>query len=256
MIAFLTQRSHHFSLLFSLAPNLTLALFDDLNDSPFDFLLSNKRFSFKTSVTITMMKLLAITLLSALVYAAPPTVKPGVSNVRIESITYGGSGCPQGTLSQVISADGTVFTVMYDNFVASFGAGAKSPIDFRKNCQLTVRLTIPSSLSFTVVSTDYRGFVNLAQGVTATARNIYYFSGDTRQAEIKKVFTGPVTKSYLDHVDLAVENQIWSQCNEDQLINFSNSLLLTGDKTKSGLITTDSTDGKVTQSYMLQWRAC
>jgi hypothetical protein len=46
---------------------------------------------------------------------------PDPSKVYIESIGYGGTSCPQGTVGQSISNDRTVATLIFDSFVASSG---------------------------------------------------------------------------------------------------------------------------------------
>jgi hypothetical protein len=76
---------------------------------------------------------------------------PNPSQVYVQSISYGGSGCPQGTVGQSISDDRTTFTLIYDQYIASTGPGV--PItESRKNCQLNVNLHVPQGWTFTIVS--------------------------------------------------------------------------------------------------------
>jgi Domain of unknown function (DUF4360) len=48
------------------------------------------------------------------------TVTPP-GQVTINGITYGGTGCPQGTVSQFISDDKQTFTLIFDSYVAEIG---------------------------------------------------------------------------------------------------------------------------------------
>jgi len=43
------------------------------------------------------------------------------SSLTYEQVTYGGSGCPQGTVGSIISEDGTTMTLIFDSYVASMG---------------------------------------------------------------------------------------------------------------------------------------
>jgi hypothetical protein len=45
--------------------------------------------------------------------------RPDPSQVYFRGITYGGSGCPQGSVGVSFSGDRTTFTAIFDSFVAS-----------------------------------------------------------------------------------------------------------------------------------------
>jgi hypothetical protein len=98
----------------------------------------------------------------------------------LEQVTYGGTGCPQGSVGSIISEDGTTMTLIFDSYVASMGSGI-SITESRKNCQLNIDLLYPAGFQYSVFSADYRGYVALDKGVTGTQKSIYYFSGQTAQ---------------------------------------------------------------------------
>src|SRR5262245_50167374 len=112
---------------------------------------------------------LAIAALVAPIYAAIPTpayaADPNPAEVYLQSISYGGTGCPQGSVANTFSADRKAFTLIFDKFVASSGPGV--PItETRKNCQLNINIHVPQGFTYAVHTFDYRGYVQLPAGVT------------------------------------------------------------------------------------------
>lgn len=105
---------------------------------------------------------------------------PDPDKVHIVGVTYGGTGCPDGTVSHVLSDDRQVMTLIFDQYVAQIGPGVNTK-ENRKNCQLNINLRYPGGFQFSVFSADYRGYANLEKGVSGTQKSIYYFSGQTEQ---------------------------------------------------------------------------
>lgn len=88
---------------------------------------------------------------------------PNPGQVYVNGITYGGSGCPQGSVGVSFSPDRTTFTAIFDSFVASSGRGV--PVtDQRKNCQVNLDLHYPQGWQYSIAEVDYRGFVALPAG--------------------------------------------------------------------------------------------
>lgn len=131
---------------------------------------------------------------TAIPAAAASSVLPNPSQVSINSIVYGGTGCPQGSLGSFISADRQTFvtspyianntrlilnfsfTLVFDDYVASIGPGV-AITENRKNCQLNIDLEYPSGFQYSIFSQVYRGYVELDAGVTGLQEATYYFSG-------------------------------------------------------------------------------
>jgi len=201
------------------------------------------------------MKLFSLLAAAAFAVATPTPGGPDKSKVYVESISYGGTGCPQGTVGQSISDDRTVFTLIFDSFVASIGPGV--PVtENRKNCQINVNLHIPQGWSYTIADVTYRGYVQLAAGHTATQSSLYYFSGSTQQARASTNFSGPAAKDYTIGDRLDLNALVWCECNAVVPVNINSQVRIVGDASKQGQITTDSIDGKVTHIYGLQWKQC
>jgi hypothetical protein len=204
------------------------------------------------------MKFAATALIATTLATTIPVLQAGApdkSKTYIEGITYGGSGCNQGTVASSISEDLTTFTLIFDEFIAETGAG-KSIKDSRKNCQVNVDLRYPEGWSYSIVSVDYRGFVSIPAGTTATQTSNYYFSGEQQQSSYKSVFTGPYENNYLVSDKIATSAVVWSPCGKVIQGNVNAAVSISGDRTKSALMTVDSIDGKVEQKFGIQWRQC
>jgi hypothetical protein len=102
------------------------------------------------------------------------------TQVKIRGVSYGGTGCPQGTMSSQINSDRTVMTLIFDAYIASIGPGI-AVTEQRKNCQLNVDIQYPGGFQYSILSADYRGYSAIQKGVSGTLKSTYYFSGDTAQ---------------------------------------------------------------------------
>jgi len=194
--------------------------------------------------------------------AAPPAATssaaavPDPSKVTIQSISYGGTGCPQGSVGSFISADRLTFTLIFDAFVASLGPGI--PVSSNRiNCQLNINLQYPSGFQYSVLGTDFRGYTYLDAGVTGVQSANYYFSGSSAQAATTSTFKGPLDTDYLISDKIPFTSTIWSPCGASLPLNVNSQVRLTSTKSgASGLMTQDSIDGKVTFVVGVQWQAC
>lgn len=117
---------------------------------------------------------------------ASPIVAPAVGDapsgheVTIVGLAFAGSGCPAGSVSGQLSSDLTTITLLYASFVAQAGKDIPAS-NYRKNCQLNVKIKYPQGYQFSVFKADYRGYAQIPKGDTGTCKATYYFSGDSRQ---------------------------------------------------------------------------
>ncbi|OAL57312.1 hypothetical protein IQ07DRAFT_607431 [Pyrenochaeta sp. DS3sAY3a] len=180
---------------------------------------------------------------------------PPAGQVKIRGVSYGGTGCPQGTMSSQISADRSVVTLIFDSYIASIGPGI-AVTEQRKNCQLNVDIEYPGGFQYSILSADYRGYAAIQKGVTGTLKSTYYFSGQTAQSSTEYSFVGPVNGDYLKHDEADSTSVVWSPCGATGMLNINSQVRLTGSGTATGLLTTDSTDLKFTQVVYVQWQKC
>jgi hypothetical protein len=201
---------------------------------------------------------LAIVALVGPVYLATPVpayaAKPNPNEVYLESISYGGSGCPQGSVASSFSDDRKSFTLEFDQFIASFGPGV--PItENRKNCQLNLNIHLPQGFTYAIHQFDYRGHVQLpAAGVYAEQKSTYYFQGQVPQASGLTRFQGPVTKDYLARD--ALGSLAWAPCSGVAQLNVNAEVRVVNGGSSRAQITVDSIDGKARTILHFTYRPC
>jgi len=124
---------------------------------------------------------------------------PDPANPYVESISYGGSGCAQGTVGSSFSDDRLHFTLIFDSFVASTGPGV--PItESRKNCQLSVNVHVPDGSAAACMKLAYRGYVQVPGGTGGTQQVVYSVAGRPVDNQATS-YPGPVAKDYLNTDD-------------------------------------------------------
>lgn len=201
---------------------------------------------------------LTASLLGGPTLAITPSPPPPVE-MTINLITVNGSGCPLGTAAVAVSPDNTAFTVTYSQYTAQVGVGSK-PTDFRKNCQLNLKVGVPQGFTYAITQVDYRGFASLEPGATGLERANYYFQGSTATSYIQHPYAGPLADDWqaTDTVELAA--LVWAPCGELRNLNINTELRVaagTSDAlTTTSFMTMDSTDGSLKTIYHFAWRQC
>jgi hypothetical protein len=186
--------------------------------------------------------------------ATTTAVGPNPTQVYINSISYGGTGCPQNSVGSFISADRQTFTLIFDKMVASIGGGA-AVTENRKNCQINMDLQYPSGFQYSILSTQFRGYAYLQSGISGTQQATYYFSGSTAQASTSTNFKGPTDGDYAVSDAIPFTSTIWSPCGAALPLNINTQVRLTGSG-GVGQLTQDSADGSVKFVVGVQWQKC
>jgi hypothetical protein len=177
--------------------------------------------------------------------------------VKITGLTYGGTGCKDGTVAASLSGDYEAITLIFDKYDAEIGGHADNSKK-RRFCQILLDLEFPAGFSYSLVSLDYSGYASLDHGITAEQKSTYFFQGfakDERysfKTKIQGVFDG----DYDRHDEL--EMLAWSPCDKKRGLNIVTTLQLANRRNKDGvgLITLDSIEGVVKEKYGLRWRKC
>jgi hypothetical protein len=195
-----------------------------------------------------------VAVLGSCVIASGAMAQEAPEWVRIRSITYAGSGCQAGTVAQNVAPDRLAFTLLFDSYIAEVGPHI-SLANSRRNCQINIDLDYPSGWTYTVYSVDYRGFAKLDPGVNAIQKASYYFQGGSGPSKETR-FYGPLEKDY--RLRDTFGNETWSQCRSVRSLNINTQVRLENRFAphNSGLITVDSIDGQVIQTYGFVWRRC
>ncbi|MET9700532.1 DUF4360 domain-containing protein [Streptomyces sp. NPDC006529] len=201
--------------------------------------------------------LVAVTAPTATARAAgPAAVPPG--RITVEVVGANGSGCPTGTADVAAAPDGTAFTVTYSDYLAQTGAGS-SGTDFRKNCQLALRVHVPQGFTYAVARADYRGFASLQRGAYGQQRAGYYFQGASQTARTTHQFGGPYADNWQASDQTGHADLVWAPCGEDRILNVNTELRVyagTSGPQALNFMSMDSTDGSVSTVYHVEWKQC
>jgi hypothetical protein len=201
---------------------------------------------------------LGVTLGLPLAFAQPPDVAPNPDELYFrDEITYGGTGCPQGSLSTAISPDGLAFTLTFDAYYAE--VSSDTPPIVRQFCNIHLPMHIPRGYQYSLVELDYRGYLFLDSGVEARQSSQYYFQGQ-KGPSFDSVWYGPedLDFEFSDSIGLETNNWVWSPCNQQRHLTIKTTMVLNNRRNRSsyGFMGTDSLDGEIAHVYAIQWRQC
>ncbi|MEU8890549.1 DUF4360 domain-containing protein [Streptomyces sp. NPDC048442] len=179
--------------------------------------------------------------------------------VTINLVQVNGSGCRPGSATVAVAPDNTAFTVTYSEYLAQVGQGAK-PTDFRKNCQLGLRVNVPQGYTYAVVQADYRGFADLERGASATQKASYYFQGTSGTDRRSHAFRGPYKGDWQASDRTGLEALIFAPCGVTRNFNINTEVLVnagSSDTSKTNsFMTMDSSDGSFNTKYHFSWKKC
>jgi hypothetical protein len=203
-------------------------------------------------VLAALATLTAYVIPSAASAEAPETTTPP-ANAQIDVKIINGSGCPAGTADVSMNGDNTAFTVTYSDYLAIAGDNA-SPIEFRKNCQLTLQVDAPAGYSYAILNVEYSGFAYLTQGAKGLMQAAYYLQGSSDTEYSPHEFQGP----YYDTWRVSDSRRLaWSGCGERPLLNINTELrVYAAENGSTSLMAMDSTRASSRSLYHLAWERC
>lgn len=75
-----------------------------------------------------------------------------------------GDGCPSGSVSAVVSPDGTAISLLFDQFSLSIQPGKYVMPQLRRFCRFRIPLDLAAGFNLDVSKIDYRGFAHILNG--------------------------------------------------------------------------------------------
>lgn len=151
----------------------------------------------------------------------------------ITGLVYEGTGCPQGSIGQIIATDGQMLTLIFDQFVVSAGPNVPESAAV-KSCRIDLTLQTSDSVAAVL---DSRGHVQLAGGMTGNQRlNV------TRASQPIPItpFLGPTNQDYFVHTTTALTQDNPTQTTVTIILQLT--VDKGGNTTDQGFITIDSFD--------------
>jgi hypothetical protein len=167
---------------------------------------------------------------------------------------YGGTGCPDGTVSATLSPDAKSLSLLFDQYQVSVGGTTGRSFD-RKSCNIAIPVHVPQGLSLSILKIDYRGFNHLPQSATSQFNVEYFFAG-TRGPAFQRVFRGVLDEDYLINNELRAEAVVWSGCGADVNLRTNSSMRVSTASNREAMSSIDSEDVNAGIIYQLQWRKC
>ncbi|KAK2748052.1 hypothetical protein FQN55_004601 [Onygenales sp. PD_40] len=208
------------------------------------------------------MRSAALLLLPVLALASPLERRqaPNPEEIQIIETENSGNGCPQGTVSTIISEDRTVVTFGFDAFQTYIGPGTAMS-DHSKNCQLHFRLQYPGGFQYSVLDATYHGYARLDEGVTGNFYSAYFFSESAADTAITRA---TISGEEWLAGDIYVKNDqventaiVWSPCGAEGMLNINNRIALTSTESEaSGELSNDDATIAFTQQLHVAWRTC
>ena len=213
------------------------------------------------------------------------------SNIVFEQINTNGTGCPQGTVTSIVSPDGTSMSLLFDEFrvevpnyesapAPTTGRGPRynppganaSIYESSKACNIAFTTTLPAGRMATSISISLQ-----ARGNTMTDAGIQsYFStilvghrglansvGPQVKVVEKKMWMGRTDVGEDWTTDTNVTVPLKSNCAlganrsiKFELKNHLEAKIKTNDATKSGIVTVDSNDARGLLTFSLSTTPC
>ncbi|GBG66716.1 hypothetical protein CBR_g68700 [Chara braunii] len=197
-----------------------------------------------------MATLLLLTILQLAVHGSAQAPPPGT--VTIDGVSYAGDGCPSGSVAYSVSDDFQALTVMYSSYTATTDQGL---LNTRKRCTLTIKLNYPPGFFYTLGTVTVRGYTKLDAKVKGTVRVTYHVSGRVGSGAATYNFYGPTEENFERTESFA--NGVSSECGRVRDLNIvTEGRVHPGKPPKTGIITVDSTDLKLTEIYSIKWNKC
>jgi Domain of unknown function (DUF4360) len=186
-------------------------------------------------------------------YADDEETPPPAELLAVRTSTANGSGCPPGTYEVEVLPDNTGFRIKYRAFRAQVGGGA-SPIDLRKNCQLSMHVRVPQGYTYAVVRTRSRGEGDIASGGQGLQRDTYYYAGSPVSQWRSHAFAGGFKGDWetIDNIDPAY--RVWVPCREQRQLNVNTELRVK--KAPGDPATVTSFMELQSMTYGIAWRRC
>jgi len=167
---------------------------------------------------------------------------------------YGGTGCPDGTVSVTLSPDQKSLSLLFDQYQVAVGGETGKSFD-RKSCNIAIPVHVPQGLSVSILKIDFRGFNHLPQSATSQFNVEYFFAG-TRGPAFQRKFHGTLDEDYLINNELTAKAVVWSGCGADVNLRTNSSMKVQTVANKEAIASIDSEDVNAAIVYQLQWRAC
>ncbi|SMF71334.1 DUF4360 domain-containing protein [Pseudobacteriovorax antillogorgiicola] len=186
-------------------------------------------------------------------YLIVATSVQGQSNITIDDLNYGGTGCPLGTVGLNLSDDREAFTLTFSEFIAS----TDDPSERRKICDVNFNMNIPRNWAFAVYGIQFRGYAFLEERVQGVQDAAFVFDGNRTGRLGAMRLDGLYEENYERSVQIPLTNFKWFGCKQRKVkLRMRAGIQINANEDAEGFMTIDSIDGDTAQTYGLLWKRC
>ena len=182
----------------------------------------------------------------------------GTANAQISlgQPAYGGTGCPAGSASATLTEDGSVLSILFDQFVAESGGITGRRID-RKACNLRIPVNVGQGYQVALLAFDYRGYAAIPWGGQGVFDASYSYVGQQFPVRFSKSFGGGTQSNYTLRNELISTTVTWSPCGRQVMLEVGAAVRsIANSSNQQTMLTVDSLDVQAGLLYKVQWRRC
>jgi hypothetical protein len=177
-----------------------------------------------------------------------------VAGAGVDSISYSGPGCPDGSVTVAMLPDGSLFSLSFSKFFAQAGPGVPSDAA-RTQCKLHVKMRVPKGFDYSITGVDYTGYASLDPGVRAGRASTYHFSGEAPDPVVTTKLVGPMADGFF--LTDGAAGELDAPCAKGKNLHITTEAMVdnAANPSGSGLLAFDGVDGEI-ETYRLQWHRC
>jgi hypothetical protein len=182
----------------------------------------------------------------------------GTANAQISlgQPAYGGTGCPAGSASATLTDDGSVLSILFDQFVAESGGVTGRRID-RKACNMRIPVNVGQGYQVALLAFDYRGYAAIPWGGQGVFDASYSYIGQKYPVRFSKSFGGGTQSNYTLKNELISTTVTWSPCGRQVMLEVGAAVRsIANSSNQQTMLTVDSLDVTAGLLYKVQWRRC
>jgi len=172
-----------------------------------------------------------------------------------------GSGCPAGSVTVVPYPDGTGIVLSYSNFYVQRG-GTSTVIQGYQNCNLDIRMGVPSGFTFAISKAVYYGYAFVLPGATARLIAKYNYQGQVPFSSNHIINTvSPYDDNWTVIDEFDVPTMVWAPCGQDIILTDAYELRVqpygpSSSPTDVSFVTVNKSDHSIRTELNFAWKEC
>ena len=181
-------------------------------------------------------------------------VIPSLGSANILEINAIGPGCERDSVSTVLSGDGTVITVVFNDYFAEFDLFPQS------SCRLIVTLELIQGMTLDAIDLSFFGFASIEKGSSAIVKSSIRVPALWRTLKVgEETISGFWEDDFTIHQRRDLQKSLFiDECHQDRVINLELTTEINLRKASiiGEFLSLDGTDVSLFQKWGLAYRSC